>query len=58
MEKASPSDMRKALVVVNNFKQAGVLFVPVPVLSVADQQQLIDKANRRIQILIDRAETK
>lgn len=37
MEKATPVQMRKALEVVEQFKSAGILFMPIPILNDADE---------------------
>lgn len=33
IEKASPVEMRKALEIVDQYRKAGIMFVPIPVLS-------------------------
>ncbi|WBA79591.1 DUF1382 family protein [Endozoicomonas sp. GU-1] len=43
MERASPADLRKSLEIVEVFKSAGIMFVPVPVASKADHDDLIAK---------------
>lgn len=40
MNRASPVEMRKALEVVQVLKDAGILFVPIPVLNEAQHNQL------------------
>ena len=40
MNKASPVDMRKALETVQALKDAGILFVPIPITSEAQHEQL------------------
>jgi hypothetical protein len=54
--KASPVDMRKALVFADLLKKAGVLFVPVPVLNKADGDALCTEAFRRMDLLEKQAE--
>jgi len=44
--------MRKALEVVDQLKQIGVLFVPIPVLSKKDHQQLTKDLDRRLGAII------
>lgn len=50
MDRASPVELRKALQVAQELAQAGILFVPVPVLNDADKakmgQTLQDQLNR------------
>lgn len=48
MDKASPVEMRKALEAVHTLKQAGILFVPMPVLDKFDQIELIKNVQRRL----------
>ncbi|MDH5185227.1 MAG: DUF1382 family protein [Gammaproteobacteria bacterium] len=40
MDKATPTDMRKALEAVDALKKAGILFVPMPVLNDKDHSEL------------------
>lgn len=40
MDRASPVELRKALQVAQELAQAGILFVPVPVLDDADKAQM------------------
>jgi hypothetical protein len=49
MNKASPVEMRKALEAVETLKKAGLLFVPMPVLSEADHAELIQDMMRRFE---------
>ena len=56
MNRASPSDMRKALIVVDGFKKAGILFVPVPVLNEAHRIKLGNMVNEALQVILDEAE--
>jgi hypothetical protein len=48
MERASPVEMRKALEAVQVLKQAGILFVPIPVLDKEDQIELVKNVQRRL----------
>jgi hypothetical protein len=50
MNRASPVEMRKALEAVENLKKAGLLFVPMPVLSEADHAELLQEMMLRIDI--------
>ena len=56
MERAKPVDMRKALQAADALKQAGVLFVPMPVLNEEDHEMLISKSQRRLKAMIELAE--
>lgn len=40
MNRASPVDMRKALETVQALKDAGILFVPIPITSEVQHEQL------------------
>lgn len=40
MNRASPVDMRKALETVQALKDAGILFVPIPIMNEAQHEQL------------------
>jgi len=40
LERASPAEIRKALEVARELAQAGILFVPVPVLDQQDKAQM------------------
>lgn len=44
MNRASPSDLRKALEVAHLYAKMGINFVPVPVLNTAEQNELADRA--------------
>lgn len=54
MNKASPIEMRKALVVVDRLKKAGVLFVPVPVLNKEDHRKLMSALEHRLDVIIEK----
>ncbi len=49
MERAAPLEMRKALEVVQAFKEAGLRFVPVPVLDDNDYDKLSSDVLRRLE---------
>ncbi|WP_110947071.1 DUF1382 family protein [Pseudomonas bohemica] len=48
MNRANPSDLRDALMMAQSFIKAGILFVPMPVLSAEDAQHLGAMANERL----------
>jgi hypothetical protein len=56
MNRASPIDLRKALEMVNAMVKAGILFVPMPVLSEADHANLVAKAADRLEQIAEEAE--
>ena len=54
MDRPSPVEMRKALEAVEALKRAGILFVPIPVLSQEDHSELIRCMTDRMErIIID-----
>lgn len=48
MNRASPVEMRKVLAIVETMKQAGVLFVPMPVLNQEDHEHLLTQMSMRL----------
>lgn len=48
MNKATPVEMRKCLVAVEALKMAGVRFVPMPVFSDADNDELCEQMKERL----------
>lgn len=56
MNRASLADMRKALVLVDGLKKAGILFVPVPVLNETHRIKLGNMVNEALQVILDEAE--
>jgi len=40
IERASPVEMRKTLEIVDEFKKAGIKFIPIPILSEDDSKLL------------------
>lgn len=48
MQKATPGEMRKCLVAVETFKQAGIRFVPMPVFDDADNDNLAEQMKERL----------
>ncbi|HEY0287053.1 MAG TPA: DUF1382 family protein [Pseudomonas sp.] len=48
MNRANPSDLRDASMMAQSFIKAGILFVPMPVLSAEDAQHLGAMANKRL----------
>ncbi len=56
MNRASPTDLRKCVQLANTYVQAGILFVPMPVLNAADHVGLASQANQRLEQLAQEAE--
>ena len=56
MEKAKVIDMRKALVIADEYRKARVLFIPMPVLNKEDKDTLCKEAVRRLAVLGQSAE--
>lgn len=59
MNKASPIDMRKMLDIVDSFKRAGIMFVPVPILNDEDKARYLELMNDQLEkmaILAERGE--
>jgi hypothetical protein len=56
MEKANVIDMRKVLVLAEEYRKAGVLFMPMPVLNKEDKDTLCKEAVRRLSVLAQSAE--
>jgi len=52
MEKADPVQMRKALEVVQAFKENMILFVPMPVLDEDDKRELYRKVHDRLDVIL------
>lgn len=48
LKRASPSELRNALMIVNELVKAGIMFVPVPVLDDADKSDLAAMLDSRI----------
>lgn len=48
MNRASPVDLRKAILMANEFVKAGIDFVPVPVLSNEDKTILVRDVEMRL----------
>ncbi len=51
VERASPVQLRKALALANQFVKLGVNFVPMPVASEAEQQELVGQALAKLEEL-------
>lgn len=56
MNRASPVDLRKAIEVANAYINAGILFVPMPVLNEADLHILAQQASERLEQIIEETE--
>ncbi len=48
MNRAHPADLRDALMMAQSMIKAGILFIPMPVLSAEDAQHLGAMANKRL----------
>ncbi len=57
-EKANHVAMRKTLEVVEEFKDAGILFVPIPVINNEDGNALVVESLRRLDLFVKDAESK
>jgi hypothetical protein len=53
MNRASPTDLRKAIEVAQTYTKAGLWFVPVPVLNNQDFNQLVRQSDARLTLLAD-----
>lgn len=51
MERASPVRMRKCLEIVESLKQAGILFVPIPVIDDSDFYELMWNLDEKLKRL-------
>ncbi len=56
MEKANIIDIRKALALADEYKKAGVFFMPMPILNEEDKEILCKEVVRRLEILAQSAE--
>ena len=56
LERASPAQLRKALELANLFVKMGVNFVPVPVASDEEQDELVSQAMAKLQVMEQKAE--
>ena len=56
MNKTSPVEMRKVLVVTEGMKKAGILFVPIPVLDKDDHKKLLSIMSTRMDHILELAE--
>lgn len=56
MNKASPVDLRKCLAVATMLAQIGIRFVPIPVETEEEFQQLSGALNRRLEVFAQKAE--
>jgi hypothetical protein len=53
MNRASPTDLRKAMEVAQTYTKAGLWFVPVPVLNNEDYNQLVRQSDARLTLLAE-----
>lgn len=51
MNRANPTDLRKAIEAAQTMLKAGLLFVPMPVLSAKDHAQLVKQCDARFSLL-------
>jgi hypothetical protein len=51
MNKTSPVEMRKYLELVDAFKQAGIGFIPIPILNTDDKGELLADMSRRLSVI-------
>lgn len=58
MQRADPVEMRKALVAADSMRNAGILFVPMPVLNKDDYKEMITEVMRRLDVLEQQCEGK
>lgn len=56
MKKASPVEMRKALEAADAYKQAGILFVAIPVLDDVDHVLLLEQAAAKLEKIAEMSE--
>lgn len=56
MNRANPTDLRKALEAANTLAKAGIMFICMPVLSETDGIRLVTQAAQRFDQLIDQDE--
>ena len=57
MNRAKPTDLRKSMEAATALMKAGIDFVPIPVLSLEDQQSLTGQMIERLEQLEAQAET-
>lgn len=57
MERASPADLRTAIEAANALMCAGIMFVPMPIISAADAEELKAKAYARLEAMEREAES-
>lgn len=57
MERATPVQMRKSLELSMSLRDAGIRFVPLPVMSEVDHTRLIGILNTRLEKIAVQAET-
>jgi len=56
MDRCKPEDMRNALILVDEFRKAGIGFIAIPYSSEEEMSNLVDMADRKLDEMIKEAE--
>ena len=51
MDKCSPANMRKALIAADQFRKAGIEFVPIPVINLDNKLDMINLMLENLEII-------